>query len=126
MHCLTGKHRLGTRVPRGMLKGSPAEQLKAAGVSAADAAGPPPVNLGPAAVAAWQAQRVATRLRALREGRGWSRPELARRAGVHWRTIENVERMWTWPDFITLVTLFAQFDVDPLAGIGPAWNPKLF
>jgi len=47
-----------------------------------------------------------------RDVRGWSRPELGRRAGVRQQTVWNIENGETWPDFVTLAALCDALELD--------------
>jgi transcriptional regulator with XRE-family HTH domain len=57
---------------------------------------------------------VVLRVRELREARGWSQRELARRAGVRQATLSAIENAQTTGiDFETLERLAKALDVDP-------------
>jgi transcriptional regulator with XRE-family HTH domain len=61
-------------------------------------------------------QRLADRLRAERDSRGWSLAELAERSGVAKATISKIERAEASPTAVVLVKLASAFDLT-LAGL---------
>lgn len=61
--------------------------------------------------AAAAAARIAKLLRRHRGERLWSRPDVARRAGVSAQTVGNLETGRVWPDLATLVALADALDV---------------
>jgi transcriptional regulator with XRE-family HTH domain len=61
-------------------------------------------------------QRLADRLRAERDGRGWSLADLAERSGVAKATISKIERAEASPTAVVLVKLASAFDLT-LAGL---------
>lgn len=79
--------------------------------------GPPAVGSTVASAVAWQGSRLAAEVRRRRDARGLSRTKLAGLAGVHWRTIENLERGWTLPDFASMIAITHVLGIDALAGV---------
>jgi len=70
-------------------------------------------------------QRIATRVRALRLERGWSQPELARRASLSNAMVSMVERGERTPSLDALASLAASLDVDTSVLLAPDDNAAL-
>jgi len=71
-----------------------------------------------------EALNLSTRLRLLREERGWSQKDASRRSGIPKSTYENYERCNSLPDYINMKKLGRLFDVslDWLAGMDDEWS----
>ncbi|HLV61645.1 MAG TPA: helix-turn-helix domain-containing protein [Fredinandcohnia sp.] len=63
--------------------------------------------------------RIATRVRSLRLERGWSQPELARRASLSNAMVSMVERGERTPSLDALASLAASLDVDTSVLLAP-------
>jgi len=69
--------------------------------------------------------RIATRVRSLRLERGWSQPELARRASLSNAMVSMVERGERTPSLDALASLAASLEVDTAVLLAPDENAAL-
>lgn len=67
-------------------------------------------------------ERLAARLVAEREARGWTQEALAERAGVHWTTIGKIERGLQTPSLAFLVVVAEAMDLKVGTLIGAVLN----
>jgi transcriptional regulator with XRE-family HTH domain len=67
-------------------------------------------------------ERLAARLVAEREARGWTQEALAERAGVHWTTIGKIERGLQTPSLAFLVVVAEAMDLKVGTLIGVVLN----
>lgn len=66
----------------------------------------------------WNSE-VGRNIRQLRDERGWSQEELARRSGCSWRAVQRWERGHAQPRWDSLTQLAEGFGVDPMTLVGP-------
>ena len=56
-------------------------------------------------------RRLAVNVKTLRVEKGWTAAELAQRAGLHWRLVQNIEQQKNASSFISVALLAETLDV---------------